>query len=286
MKKKIIPLAIVSTLLVGCSSSAQTTYTSKITDGDKTVASSEGVEIKKNDIYHYLLKEYGSSETLLLALTYIADQEITDQKAIQTKLNEKVANLNSTLTTSLAEYAKQSGYDNEQDYIDDVLKSGVKQAMLKDKYINDNYDKLVKELKVKYLKIITLDTESAALNLIEQVKNGADFDTLMNENSGKDVGMVTTESSDVDEKIIKKLDKFTKDGLYQKVIKTSESKYALVYVYNTDKKDLKDEIISNLTNISTISSKMEIYYLNKYNFDVYESALKEEIKESNEEYFG
>ncbi|MFQ7173981.1 MAG: hypothetical protein ACLRQF_19145 [Thomasclavelia ramosa] len=38
------------------------------------------------------------------------------------------------------------------------------------------------------------------------------------------------------QKLLKKLDKFTKDGIYNKVIKTSESKYAVVYVYNTDKK--------------------------------------------------
>jgi len=108
----------------------------------------------------------------------------------------------------------------------------------------------------------------------------------MTENNGTDAGMVTTKTSSVDSKIIKKLDKFTKDGIYNKVIKTSESKYAVVYVYNTDKKDLKDEIITNLASVSDMSTKMETYYLKKYNFDVYESAIKDEIKESNEDYFG
>ena len=42
----------------------------------------------------------------------------------------------------------------------------------------------------KYLKIITLDTESAALSLIDKVKDGSDFDTLMTENNGTDAGMV------------------------------------------------------------------------------------------------
>ena len=32
----------------------------------------------------------------------------------------------------------------------------------------------------------------------------------------------------MDSKIVKKLDKFTKDGIYAKAIKTSESKYAVV----------------------------------------------------------
>ena len=108
----------------------------------------------------------------------------------------------------------------------------------------------------------------------------------MNENSGSDVGMVTTETTTVDSNIIKKLDDFTKDGVHNKVIETSDSKYAIVYVYNTDTSEVEDDIKSNLSSISDMSTKMETYYLKKYNFDVYESAIKDEIKESNEDYFG
>lgn len=280
MKKKIFPLAIVATLLVGCSSSTSTTYSSKVSDGDKTIITTDDVSIKKNDIYHSLLKQYGSSEILSLALTYIADQELTDKDAIQTKIDEKVTSFTANLSTSLEEYAKQYGYETAQEYIDNVLTLGVKQTMLKEKYINDNYDDLIKEYKVKYLKVITLDTESAALSLIDKVKNGSDFDTLMNENSGSDVGLVTTKSTNVDSKIVSKLDKFTKDGIYSSVIKTSESKYAVVYVYNTDKKDLKDDIVTALTAISDMSTKMEKYYLDAYKFEVYEEALDKEIKDS------
>ncbi|MFQ6792116.1 hypothetical protein [Thomasclavelia sp.] len=284
--KKIIPLALIATLLVGCGSSNEVNYSTEVSDGDKTVISGDDVSISKNDIYHYLLKQYGSSEVLALALTYIADQEITDKDQIQAAIDEQVASYTSSLSISLEEYAKQSGYESAQEYIDEVITDGVKQNLLLDKYINDNYDDLVKDYKVKYLKLITLDTESAALNIIDQVKDGADFDTLMNENSGSDEGMVTTESSSIDENIIKKLDKFTKDGIYSKVIKTSDSKYAVVYVYNSNIDDLTDEIKKNLSSISNISTKMGIHYLRKYNFDVYEDAIKDEIKEENEDYFG
>ena len=118
------------------------------------------------------------------------------------------------------------------------------------------------------------------------MKNGSDFDTLMSANSGSDNGMVTTDSSSIDKNIIDKLDKFKKDGIYNKVIKTSDSKYAVVYVYNTDKTNLESEIKENLTSLSDISTKMETHYLRKYNFDVYEEALKDEIEETNEDYFG
>lgn len=286
MKKKIIPLMVAGTLLVGCGSSSAVSYSSEVSDGDKAVITIGDTKINKNEIYHYLLQQYGSSEVLSLALTYIADQEITDEDAIKAKVDEKVASIKENISTTLDEYAKQLGYDSEQDYIDDIVTIGVKQELLKEKYIDKNYKDLVKEYKVKYLKIITVDTESGALNLIDQIKDGADFDTVMNENSGSDAGMVTTKSTSVDSKIIDKLDKFTKDGLYSKVIKTSESKYAVVYVYNSDQSNIKDEIKSNLAAISEMSTKMESYYLKQYNFDIYEEAIKDEIKESNEDYLG
>ena len=91
--------------------------------------------------------------------------------------------------------------------------------------------------------------------------------------------------SSVDSKIIKKLDKFTKDGIYAKAIKTSESKYAIVWVYNTDKSNLKDEIKESLTSISNFSTKCETSYLRKYNFDVYEPSIKKKIKKSSKDYF-
>lgn len=199
---------------------------------------------------------------------------------------KKLLQLKSLTTTSLDEVAKQYGFKNEQEYIDKIITVGVKQDLLKEKYIDKNYNDLIKEYKVKYLKIITVDTESGALSLIDKVKEGTDFDTVMTENSGSDIGLVTTKSTNVDSKIIEKLDKFTKDGIYNKVIKTSESKYAVVYVYNSDKSKIKDDVKSGLASVSEMSAKMESYYLKQYNFDIYEEAIKDEIKESNKDYLG
>lgn len=274
MKKNIIPLVVAGTLLVGCGSSSAITYSSEVSNGDKAVITIGDTKITNNEIYHHLLKQFGSSEVLSLALTYIADQEVTDKEAIKTKVDEKVASTKESLTTSsLDEVAKQYGFKNEQEYIDKIITVGVKQDLLKEKYIDKNYNDLIKEYKVKYLKVITVDTESGALSLIDKVKDGADFDTVMTENSGSDVGIVTTKSTNVDSKIIEKLDKFTKDGIYNKVIKTSESKYAVIYVYNSDKSKIKDDVKSGLASVSEMSAKMESYYLKQYNFDIYEEEI-------------
>ena len=49
MNKKIIPIAIASTLLVGCGSSA-VNYSSEVENGSKTAINIDGTEISKNDI--------------------------------------------------------------------------------------------------------------------------------------------------------------------------------------------------------------------------------------------
>ena len=48
---------------------------------------------------------------------------------------------------SFEDYAKQSGYESSQEYIDDVITDGVKQNLLLKKYIDENYDELLMNIK-------------------------------------------------------------------------------------------------------------------------------------------
>ena len=59
----------------------------------------------------------------------------------------------------------------------------------------------------------------------------------------------------------------------------------IYHVYNSDKSKIKDDVKSGLASVSEMSAKMESYYLKQYNFDIYEEAIKDEIKESNKDYF-
>lgn len=283
MKKTVCILAF-SALLVGCSSSNDA-YVTSIKDGDKTVISGEGITVSKDDIYDYLLDQYGSSQVIDMALSYISDKEITDQEAIDKKLQETIDEYTKYMSTDMDSYAKQLGFADKQEYIDEMLLPTAKRELLKEKYINDKYDSVVKDYKVKYLKVITLDTESEALEIIDKSKDVETFNTYLSEKSGQDHGMVTTESS-IDKNIIEKLDKFTKDGIYSKAIKTSDNKYAVIYVYNSDQSKLKDEIKDNLEGISAITSDCESYYLKQYKFEVYEEKIKDAIEENNEDYIG
>ena len=246
-------------------------YVTHVKDGDSAVVKTGDVTITKDDLYEYFLDNDGLNMTLNSAINYVADQEITDEDAINSKVEDlKQQYLQYAGTSDLETYAKDAGYESEDDFVKQILEPNAKIQLLQEKYVEDNFKSLVKEYKVKYLKYFTVDTESQALKIIKDCTSEESFTNYFNENSGTDAGLVTKESSSVDSKIIKKLDKFTKDGIYAKAIKTSESKYAIVWVYNTDKSNLKDEIKKSLTSISNFSTKCETSYLRKYNFDVYE----------------
>ena len=256
-------------------------YVTHVKDGDSAVVKTGDVTITKDDLYEYFLDNDGLNMTLNSAINYVADQEITDEDAINSKVEElKQQYLQYAGTSDLETYAKDAGYESENDFVKQILEPNAKIQLLQ-----ENFKSLVKEYKVKYLKYFTVDTESQALKIIKDCTSEESFTNYFNENSGTDAGLVTKESSSVDSKIIKKLDKFTKDGIYAKAIKTSESKYAIVWVYNTDKSNLKDEIKESLTSISNFSTKCETSYLRKYNFDVYEPSIKKKIKKSSKDYF-
>ena len=256
-------------------------YVTHVKDGDSAVVKTGDVTITKDDLYEYFLDNDGLNMTLNSAINYVADQEITDEDAINSKVEElKQQYLQYAGTSDL-----ETGYESENDFVKQILEPNAKIQLLQEKYVEDNFKSLVKEYKVKYLKYFTVDTESQALKIIKDCTSEESFTNYFNENSGTDAGLVTKESSSVDSKIIKKLDKFTKDGIYAKAIKTSESKYAIVWVYNTDKSNLKDEIKKSLTSISNFSTKCETSYLRKYNFDVYEPSIKKKIKKSSKDYF-
>ncbi len=239
-------------------------YVTHVSNGDKAIVKTADITVTKDDIYNYLLDNDGSNMTLNTAINYVADKEITDQDAINSKVDElKNQYLQYAGTSDLNTYAIDAGYKDEDDFIKQVITPNAKLQLLQEKYVDKNFKSLVKQYKVKYIKDITDETS---------------FTTYFDENSGTDAGMVTKKSSDLDSKIVKKLDKFTKDGIYAKAIKTSESKYAVVWVYNTDKSNLKDEIKKGLTSLSDFTTKCETYYLRKYNFDVYEPSIKKAIK--------
>ena len=131
-------------------------YVTHVKDGDSTVVKTGDVTITKDDLYEYFLDNDGLNMTLNSAINYVADQEITDEDAINSKVEElKQQYLQYAGTSDLETYTKDAGYESENDFVKQILEPNAKIQLLQEKYVEDNFKSLVKEYKVKYLKYFT-----------------------------------------------------------------------------------------------------------------------------------
>lgn len=125
-------------------------YVTHVSNGDKAIVKTADITVTKDDIYNYLLDNDGSNMTLNTAINYVADKEITDQDAINSKVDElKNQYLQYAGTSDLNTYATDAGYKDEDDFIKQVITPNAKLQLLQEKYVDKNFKKLSKTIQSK-----------------------------------------------------------------------------------------------------------------------------------------
>ena len=115
-------------------------YVTHVSNGDKAIVKTADITVTKDDIYNYLLDNDGSNMTLNTAINYVADKEITDQDAINSKVGElKNQYLQYAGTSDLNTYATDAGYKDEDDFIKQVITPNAKLQLLQEKYVDKNF---------------------------------------------------------------------------------------------------------------------------------------------------
>lgn len=293
-KKMIALLVIAIVLVVGVITAYIVTadkdgYTSSVQNSSSEVISGD-VSVTKKGLYEYLLDNYGANEVLNEAYNKITAKEITDKDAINTKVKE-LKQRYAEYSGSFETYAKNQGYSDAKTFEKEVIVPEAKSDLLEEKFLDTKFNDVCKKYNVSYLNIVEYSKESEALKALKTVTSADAMTALMNANtsSSTDLGFVCSKSSTttVDKKIIKALSKFTSlktDGVYKEAVKLSTSKYAVVYVYNTDKSAQKNDIVKNLLNLGDVKTDIESYYLKKYKFTVEDEKVKKQIKKISSKY--
>lgn len=287
---KIIACAVVIIGIIGAviiNAGKQKNAYTKVTDASQALVSGD-VTITKQDYYTYLMEQFGADETINKALTAIADKEVTDQKKID-KIVKESEQTYITYYESLAKAAKELGFPSEKALINERFVPEAKLKLLQTQYLEKNFDSLVSEYQVAYLKYISFEKESQALKAIAKSTSEKEFTKLYTKNSdnASDLGLVTKKTDGLDEnlqKILGELSAVKKDGIYATAVKLSDDKYAAVYVYNTDKTKKRQDIIDALVDLEDIQTTVTASYLKKYNFTVYDNRLKQDIKKEQKKY--
>ena len=314
MKKKILGIMCTLVVLTGCSKSV------KMSNGEEVIASIDGKDFTANELYDAMKEQYGTSMLIKLIDAYIANQEIEDNEEVKVYADSILSQYKLANSNFEADI-KNAGYDSEDDFkknyiianykINEVTKKYIKEDIT-DKEVKKYYDeKISEELNVKHILIQPDVKENAtedekkeaeqkaydkAVDLINMLNEGADFEQLAKDNSA-DTGSAS--NGGVINNVTKEgfVTEFynaayaLEEGKYTTTPVKSEYGYHIIYLVNKNEKEpldnlkdtIKDSIVTEkLNSDQTIQMTTWDKIRNKYNLNITDTKLKNTYKSAIE----
>ena len=312
MKKKLLSIMACILLLTGCGKIP------KLENGEEVVAEIDGKSFTANELYDDLKTSYGTTFLVNMIDNYIANKEIeTDDSAKEYAKNE-LENLKKQYELYQMDFEaamKQAGYETEDQLLDEIIlqykKDKVVENYAKDQISNEeveNYynENIFGEITAKHILIkpeTTTDMsdddkkakEEEALNkakdLINELNNGADFDTLAKENSAdtgsaSEGGLIKDFTKVGDNSVVTEFWDAAynlKDGEYtSEPVKSSFGYHIILKVSQNERpslEDTKDDILDTLVtnklkSDDNLSAKYWSEIRKKYNLNIIDSNIK------------
>ena len=313
MKKKVLGILCALVMLTGCSKSP------KLSNGDEVIASIDGKDFTANELYDAMKDQYGTSILINLVDSYIANLELEDSDDAsvyadslisQYKLQYEQHGMDFNQALASAGYASEDAFKKVliSDYkMNEVTKKYLKDEVT-DKEITKYYDeKISEELDVKHILIIpdvaddATDEQKAeaetvaynkAVDLINMLNEGADFEQLARDNSGD---TASASNGGVINNVTKEgyVTEFynaayaLNEGEYTTTPVKSQYGYHIIYlVKKNDKQPLdslkdtiKDSIVTEkLNSDSNLQMATWDKIRSKYNLDIVDTKLKNTYK--------
>lgn len=313
MKKKILGIMCALVMFTGCSKSP------KLNNGEEVIASVDGKDFTVNELYDAMKDQYGTSILINLVDAYIADQELednddasvyADSMISQYKLQYEQYGMDFSQALASAGYSSEEAFKEVliSDYkMNEVTKKYLKEDVT-DKEIQKYYDeKISEELNVKHILIApdvkddATDEEKSeaevvaynkAVDLINMLNEGADFDQLAKDNSddtasasnGGAINNVTKEGYVTE---FYNAAYALEEGKYTTTPVKSEYGYHIIYLVSKNEKEpldnlkdtIKDSIVTEkLENDKNLQVTTWDKIRSKYNLSIVDTKLKNTYK--------
>lgn len=287
MKKTPILFVCATMMLTGCSGACAT-----IKDKDETIMTIGDTKYTKGDEYELLKISTGSDLTMELVKQAIYKQEVKVTKEMKEKAQEQVNNYKENME-NFDKQIHSLGYKNSKQYMNKVLIPSLQASELTEKYFTDAKKDIQKKYKPSKARIIQCENKATAKKALKALKSGTDPEEVAQQYmidsakySGKET-LITTKTTDLSTRLINTLSKTKKAGVIDEVF-TNESSgttyaYVAVLVSNTYK-DIKDDVYTTLSSDDDVTKACLVYYLKKYNFEVHDQDVFNNLKANNPEY--
>ena len=287
--KKLLSSLCACLLLLGLSGCSDAS--ADISDDNKVLMKIGDSTVTKGDMYDSLVN-YGSITSLINMVTEkIVDKEVPVTDEMYNEAKEKIQATKKYFGENWNKYLKESlGYDNEEDYIKERVMLTVRAEKLAYKYIEDNFETLNTKYRPIKVQIFETNSKEKAEQALTAIKGGTTFEDAI-----KNYGVNTTYKGAIElihaesmtPEIIYSTAKSMENGKISAILEDSSStttSYYIVKMIESDSSKFKEDAVNSLSQINEIADKAFIYYLNKYNFKLYDISFYNLLKEQKEEY--
>lgn len=288
MKKQctILTACLVAVALAGCADAS-----TSISKSDEALVTIGDTKITKGEVYDVAKRTYGASFTLNEALNVISEKEeikLTDE--MKKSVEDQLKILKSSAGENFGQQLKDAGYKNEEEYKEKVLYPNTKQQGLVKKYVKNNKKSLFSSYSPRKAQKLEFTSKEDAQKTLEEIKNGKPIEefTTVNTSSGtSQLEETYTTKSSLPAGAFDKIKAMEKPGLIEEVIEdTTSSKYYVFKVTQVDPNKFEDDAIDAIvsTGSSEITNASNVYWLDKYEFNVYDKDIYDGLKAIDEKY--
>ena len=311
MKKKLVVLGLCGLLMVtGCGQK----QIPKLEDGKEVVAEVEGKQITADDLYSALKEESGTNVLINLIDEFIISKEFTDEDAANSYADRQYKYLKAQYEAKGTDFDKYvlQYYDSIKDFKNMIAKdykatkvaeNYVKSILTEDEIKKYYEDEIFGTMTVRHILIIPSYEKDAseddikkakeealekAKNLINELNNGADFETLAKENSqdgtASNGGLFENFSKENTDSAFWAASYKLEDGKYTTEPVESQYGYHIIYKVSGNEKpsleDSRDKITAALANqkLNESSNSVQIYLAKvreKYKLHIYETTIND-----------
>jgi foldase protein PrsA len=285
MKKLACALVFCSLLLAGCGRSQ-----SEIQDQNETLMTIGDTTYTKGDEYELIKNSEGTDLLISLALTKIYDTEIGRTDEIEQEAQEQYDEL-AEANENFEDQLKAAGYEDGQQYIDNILIPSIQSQKLTEKYFEINETAIKEEYKPSIAEIIQCDDEETAQKALDAIKDGTSVEDAAEKYASETASftgseqVVTTLNTTLPTRLINSLFDATEDGVIDEVfVNDDETSYYVAVLVSNDYSENISEYVTSLSSNSDLAKEVVIYYLSEYSFEVHDQYLFDQLKLNNPEY--
>ncbi|WP_207120146.1 hypothetical protein [Bulleidia sp. zg-1006] len=273
--KKVAIAFVVALALAGCSDAV-----TKVKDAKDTLVSIGGENITKGSLYNFMKKSSGASTVNSMAIKKISEKEVPVNDEMRKNAQETLANYKKLYGDNFFAYLKRVNLSEEQ-YVKEYLIPSQQAKKLAEKYINENYDTIVKKYQPVQATVLRFSSKKDSEEALAKIKKGEDPLKVANAHkaSGKFIKQIfTLDSKQIDALVRNAVQSQNEKLGWTTVTSSNGSSYNLVRVHSKNTKELKDSVVQYLRRNDKITSDSNTYFFKKYKFHVYDKGIYDAMK--------